>query len=86
MSRTDQQHPRHLHNLHGLRTVRRARVRWVTIAGLVVVAVLLVLAGRALTRPTPTKAVSQAVAGSAPVSANATPRPVLSKQCELPWV
>jgi hypothetical protein len=83
MSRTDQQHPRHLHDLRDFRTVHRARLRWLTIAGLVVVAVLLILAGRALTRPTPTKAVNQPASGSAPVAASAAPRPVLSKQCGL---
>jgi hypothetical protein len=87
MSRTDQQHPRHLHDRQDLRTTRRVRVRWVTIAGLVVVAVPLILAGRALTRPTPTTAVSQPAPGSAPasapVSAGAAPRPVLSTQCGM---
>jgi hypothetical protein len=83
MSWTDQQYPRHLRDRHDLRAVHRALPRWITIAGLVVVAVLLILAGRALTRPTPTKAVNQPAPGSAPVSASAAPRPVLSKQCGL---
>jgi hypothetical protein len=87
MSRTDQQHPRHLHKLRDLRTVPRARVRWVGLAGLVVVALLLILAGRALTRPTPTTAVNQpaprSAPVSAPVSASAAPRPVLSTQCGM---
>ena len=79
MSRTDQRHPRHLHNV-GI--VQRARVRWILPVGLVVVAVLLILAGRAaLTRPTPTQGVGKPAPGSPPVSASPVPRPVLSKQC-----
>jgi hypothetical protein len=81
MSRTEQQQPRHLVDLG---TDHRARVRRVSIVGLVVavvVLVVLVLAARALTRPTPVEAVRQPA--PAPTAASAASRPVLSEQCRV---
>ena len=76
MSRTEQQ-PRHLDP----GAAHRARVRWVSIAGLVVAVVLLILSARVLTQPTQVTAVS--VPASTPAAASAALRPVLSDECRM---
>jgi hypothetical protein len=79
MSRVERHQPRHLDD--DLAADHRARVRWVSVAGLVVVVVLLVLAARALTRTTPVQAVRDPAPAAAPASATASSRPVLSDDC-----
>jgi hypothetical protein len=82
MSRVQRHQPRHLDD--DLAADHRARVRWVSVAGLVVVVVLLVLAARALTRTTlPVEAVRDPAPASAPASATAASRPVLSDDCQM---
>ena len=76
MSRTEQQ-PRHLDP----GAAHRARVRWVSIAGLVVAVVLLILSARVLTQPTQVTPVS--VPASTPAAASAALRPVLSDECRM---
>jgi hypothetical protein len=78
MSRAKQQEPRHLNDPE---IPHRARVRWVSIAGLVVVVVLLVVSVRALTRTTPGEGGQRA--GPAPTPATAAPQPVLSDECRV---
>jgi hypothetical protein len=77
MSRTEQQ-PRHLIEPG---TGHRTRVRWATVAGLGVVAVLLIFSARAFMRPTTVKEAGQPAPAAAPASA--APRPVLSHQCRV---
>jgi hypothetical protein len=79
MSRVERHQPRHLDELAA---DHRARVRWFGVAGLVVVVVLLVLAARALTR-TPAQAIREPAPTSAPASATAASRPVLSDDCRM---
>jgi hypothetical protein len=78
MSRTEQQ-PRHLIEPG---TGRRTRVRWAMVAGLCVVAVLLILSARAFMRPTTVKEAGQPAPAAAPAT-SAAPRPALSHQCRV---
>ena len=64
-----------------LGTAHRVRVRWIGVAGLVVVVALVILFARALMQPTQVKVVNQSA--PSPVAASAAPRPVLSDGCRL---